>query len=137
MDAGRYRKAAGQHEAAAKTHDELAGKWKADGDADRADLERRNAELERKAAELQRDRAALADRRNAKPEQRRDGEGPPALTDEVVTLRAVEILRGTTYDFRVEATVDVVNLFGPHVLVAALERLDAEIEPRERSVSSH
>jgi hypothetical protein len=62
-------------------------------------------------------------------------EGPPALTDEAVTLQAVEILRGTNYDFRIEATVDVVNLFGPHVLVGALERLDAEIEPRERSVS--
>src|SRR5947209_2118735 len=44
-------------------------------------------------------------------------------------VRAVEILRGTTFDFRVEATADVVALYGLDVLVAALERLDAGIEP--------
>jgi hypothetical protein len=47
-------------------------------------------------------------------------------------LRAVEILRGTTYDFRVEATIDVVALYGEASLVAALERLGAEIEPGRR-----
>lgn len=120
--------AAGRHEATAATHDELATQWEADGDQERARLERRSAELERMAAELERDRAALTEHRTPRPDLVGCGEVPPPLRDK--TDRAVEILRGTTYDFRVEATIDVASLFGPDVLVAALERLDAEIEPR-------
>ena len=70
------------------------------------------------AAQLERDRAAV------------EGETQAAVDGETQIARAVEILRGTTYDYRVEATVDVVNLYGGEVLVAALEQLDREITPR-------
>ena len=64
------------------------------------------------AAQLERDRAALE----------RENE----------ILSAVEMLRGTTYDFRIEATIDVASLYGADILVAALERLDEKIEPGQR-----
>lgn len=109
--AERHRSAAGIHDEAAERHERAADNWAARGDDKRAELERRNADIERMAAQLERDRAAV--------------EG------ETKIARAVEILRGTTYDYRVEATIDVVNLYGADVLVAALEQLDKEIRPRE------
>jgi hypothetical protein len=132
MCARRFRETADRHAAAALTHEELAAHWKATGDPERAALEGRNAELERMAAQLERDRAALTERREARSERSGEAEVRPLVTSEVEILRAVEILRGTAYDFRLEATTDVVALFGTDVLVAALERLDNEIEPRPR-----
>lgn len=117
--------------AAAITHDELAAQWEADGDRERADLERRKAELERTAAQLERDRAALAGPRRVGP-GRRSGRDGSSVMRETRILRAVDILRGTSYDYRVEATIEVAALFGQDVLVAALESLDAEIEPHPR-----
>jgi hypothetical protein len=133
MEAERGTEEARRHEAVASRHDELAEHWEALGDPQRASLERRNAELERMAAQLERDRAALTEDREARPAGRGRDEPRPPVRSESEILSAVEILRGTTYDFRVEATIDVVNLFGPEVLVAALERLDAEIKPGPRS----
>lgn len=132
MCAKRFREAAKRHEAAAVTREELAARWNATGDAERAALERRKAEIERMTAQLELDRAALAEHRRTSRERSRDTEAGPPLTGEAEILRAVEILRGTTYDFRLEATADVAALFGTDVLVAALERLDDEIEPRTR-----
>jgi hypothetical protein len=108
--AERHRSAAATHDDAAERHETAADEWAARGDDKKADLERRSAEIERMAAQLERDRAALE--------------------SETKIARAVAILRGTTYDYRVEATIDVANLYGPDVLVAALEQLDAEIRPQ-------
>jgi hypothetical protein len=108
--AERHRSAAAIHDEAAARHEAAADQWAARGDDKREALERRNAKIERMAAQLERDRAAVE--------------------SEAKIARAVELLRGTTYDYRVEATIDVVNLYGPDVLVAALEQLDAEITPQ-------
>ena len=129
MCARRFREDAARHTAAALTHDELAAHWQALGDPEHAALERRKAEIERMAAQLESDRAALAERGPVRPEGH-EGEGGPPVTSEAEILRAVEILRGTTYDFRLEATTDVVALFGTDILIDALERLDNEIELR-------
>jgi hypothetical protein len=132
MCARHVREAVDRHAAAALNHEELAAHWKATSDPERAAIERRNAELERMAAELERDRAALTERRQAELESSGEGEVEAPGTSGAEVLRAVEILRGTTYDFRIEATTDVAALFGTDVLIAALERLDNEIEPRPR-----
>ena len=108
-----HRSAAATHDEAAVRHQTAADRWASLGDDERAELERRNAEIERMAAQLERDRAAVEEKTKV--------------------ARAVEILHGTTYDYRVEATIDVVNMYGPDVLIAALERLDAEIKPKLRT----
>ena len=128
MKTGHYREEARRHEALAVRHDEVAQNWEASGDPRRATLERRSAKLERMAAQLARDRAALSEDALAIPEAVRPAEVQRANDQEARILRAVEILRGTKYDFRVEATIDVAKFFGTEVLVEALARLDGEIK---------